>query len=274
MKDYIVQLIEGADNGLLKICLVREYLQARILQSLQEHGVFIHWAFVGGTALRFLYSIPRFSEDLDFSLVGSAQDSDFAGGIRRVERDLEIEGYALKTTTKIRNAIASASIRFPGLLYELGLSPHRNHVFSIKIELDMNPPNGAGFETTMVRRHVILNLMHHDKSSLLAGKINALLYRPWGKGRDLYDLMWYLTDRSWPEPNIPFLESALDQTEWPGPRITRANWRNMVKDRLKKLDWEEARADVRPFLEKEREIELVTFDNFAGLLRKPRAPAG
>jgi len=68
VKDYIKQLIERTQDNNLARCMVREYLQARLLESLQENGAFVNWAFVGGTALRFLYSMPRFSEDLDFSL--------------------------------------------------------------------------------------------------------------------------------------------------------------------------------------------------------------
>ena len=69
MKEYLRQLAAQGGNDLLRGCLVREYLQARILESLQDRGVFLRWAFLGGTALRFLYTIPRFSEDLDFSLI-------------------------------------------------------------------------------------------------------------------------------------------------------------------------------------------------------------
>lgn len=55
---------------------VREYLQARILEALQHAGAFTNWAFLGGTALRFLDRLPRFSEDLDFSLVTPAESPD------------------------------------------------------------------------------------------------------------------------------------------------------------------------------------------------------
>jgi hypothetical protein len=69
MKFYLEQLIEGVDSNPARVCLVREYLQARVPESLQESGIFMNWAFVSGTALRFLHSIPRFSEDLGFSLI-------------------------------------------------------------------------------------------------------------------------------------------------------------------------------------------------------------
>ena len=69
MKDYLKQITTAAPNNLVKRSVAREYLQARILQSLQSSGVFVRWAFLGGTALRFLYSMPRYSEDLDFSVI-------------------------------------------------------------------------------------------------------------------------------------------------------------------------------------------------------------
>ncbi len=60
-----------------------------------------------------------------------------------------------------------------------------------EVEVDNRPPPGAGIATSIVRRHVTLNLCHHDKASLLAGKLHAVLHRKWTKGRDLYDLVWY-----------------------------------------------------------------------------------
>ena len=87
MKDFLKHQVGLKEDILQKRSLVREYLQARILQILQDHGVFLNWAFLGGTALRFLYSLPRYSEDLDFSLVDSSKDCEFEnvlGGIRRV----------------------------------------------------------------------------------------------------------------------------------------------------------------------------------------------
>ena len=75
---------------------------------------------------------------------------------------------------------------------------------------------GPPLDTTLVRRHVLLNLHHHDRASLLAGKLHAVLQRPFLKGRDLYDLIWYLSDKDWPDPNLVLLNNALNQTGWTG----------------------------------------------------------
>jgi len=267
VKDHLRRLIEGTSGDLLKLCVAREYLQARILQGLQEDGVFIRWAFLGGTALRFLYSLPRYSEDLDFSTLEAGEDVGFRSALLRVQRTFSAEGYSLSIKVNDRKAAASAFIRFSGLMYELELSPHPSQSLSIKIELDTNPPAGATTETTLVRRHVTLNLHHHDRASLLAGKLHALLSRPWMKGRDLFDIIWYLADRSWPSPNLLLLNSASTQTSWSGPVITPDNWRGVLKERLASVDWGKARADALPFLERERDADLLTLDNASGLLK-------
>jgi hypothetical protein len=121
-------------------------------------------------------------------------------------------------------------------------------------------------ETTVVRRHVTLNLCHHDRASLLAGKLHAILSRPWTKGRDLFDLVWYLADRTWPAPNLNLLNAALTQTKWAGPVMTAANWRPHIRKHVRGLDWEQARSDVRPFLERQRDLDLVTTDVLDELL--------
>ena len=266
MKDYLRQLVGQSDNHLARGLLVREYLQARILQSLQDRGIFIRWAFLGGTALRFLYSIPRFSEDLDFSLITLGGASEFGPALEQVKRGLAAEGYLIAVTVSVRKTVASAWVRFPGLPRELGLSPHATQTLSIKIEVDTCPPAGAGIETTVVRRHVTLHLCHYDKASLLAGKLHAILSRPWAKGRDLYDLAWYLADRNWPPPNLEFLNASLTQTGWKGPVMRAANWRPQLLDRIEGLDWDKARADVRPFLERTGDLGLVTLDVLRDLL--------
>jgi len=268
VKDYIRQILEGVESDLRKTCLVREYLQARILQSLQEAGVFTDWVFLGGTALRFLYSIPRFSEDLDFSLVRPGDGADFEGALDRCRKAFEAEGYAVRTVVKARKTVNSAFLRFPGLLHELDLSARRTQALSVKVELDTNPPAGAGMETTLVRRHVILRLHHHDEASLFAGNLHALLTRSWAKGRDLYDLVWYLADPAWPEPNLTLLKAALAQTGWKGRAITRKNWHRVLAERLKTLDWDAVREDVRPFLERAEDLALIDLDNALRLLRE------
>jgi len=266
MKEHLRQLASAAENALARTFVVREYLQARILESLQNTGAFLRWAFVGGTALRFLFSIPRFSEDLDFSLITPGKEADFRPAAVEIRRMFEREGYSINVKVDEKRTISSAWVRFPGLPCEVGISSHPAQALSIKVELDTNPPVGAHIENSIVRRHVILNLCHYDKPSMLAGKIHAVLSRSWTKGRDLYDLVWYLAERNWPAPNLCLLNAALEQTGWDGPCLTETNWRGQLKNRIESLDWEKARADVKPFLERDRDLDLVKKDVLIGLL--------
>lgn len=266
MKDYLAALVRAAPTPAHGRNVAREYLQARILAALQHAGAMVPLAFHGGTALHFLYASARYSEDLDFALERARSQYDFRAYLRAIQRELQSEGYSIALKVGDQKTVHSALVRFPGLLRELGLSPHRDEVLAVRLEVDTNPPSGAGLSTTVVRRHVILHLQHHDRASLLAGKLHAILQRPYLKGRDLYDLLWYLSDPTWPAPNLTLLNNALAQTGWAGGALTETTWRAAVRKRLREVDWTQAAADVRPFLASAVEAELLTAENVLRLL--------
>jgi len=268
MKDYLAEIVAQQPNDFIKRSTAREYLQARILQTLQDPGAFLTWAFVGGTALRFLFRMPRYSEDLDFSLVTPGQQDSFTRLLGKMRSAFESEGYVAEVKIRDQGAVKSAFIKFRGILYELGLSPRRDQTLSVRVEIDTQPQAGATTSTTVIRRFVTLNLLHHDRPSLLAGKLHAVLSRPYTKGRDLYDLVWYLADQTWPEPNFTLLNNALAQTGWRGPELTPANWRPHVAKRMEKIKWDQAVKDVSPFLERQQEVALLTLENVRSLLLK------
>ena len=266
MKDYLAAQVSSAQNPAHGRNVAREYLQARILGVLQRAGAMIPLAFHGGTALRFLFATQRYSEDLDFALEGSRDRYDFRSYLRAIQAELQAEGYAPEVKVNDQKVVHSAFVRFPGLLYELGLSPHRDEVLAVKLEVDTNPPAGAGLETTVVRRHIILRLQHHDRASLLAGKLHAVLQRPYLKGRDLYDLLWYLSAPDWPPPNLVLLNNALRQTGWTGGTLDEAAWRLAVATRLREANWAQAVADVRPFLEPNVDVSLLAPESLTRVL--------
>ena len=269
MKAYVADLVSTSPTTAGAVNQVREYLQARILDGLQRAGAMTCLAFHGGTALRFLYSTLRYSEDLDFALERHPTRYDLTRYVGEVERPLLAERYVVDTTIDRARAVESASVRFPGLLHELGLSPHPNQVLWVKIEVDTNPPAGAGLAATVVRRHVTLHLQHHDRPSLLAGKLHAILQRPYTKGRDVFDLFWYLSDPAWPEPNLTLLNNALSQTGWTGERLTEKNWRELVANRLREVAWDRVADDVSPFVEPTADPSLLTFENVMQVLMRP-----
>ncbi len=266
MKDYLAGLARLSSSPSAAKNVVREYLQARILGVLQQAGAMIPLAFHGGTALRFLYGSDRYSEDLDFALEHAFSQYGFRVYLGAMRREFAAEGYAVELKVNDRKLVHSAFVRFPGLLYELSLSPHRTQVLSIKVEVDTNPPAGAVLATTVVRRHVTLQLQHHDRASLLAGKLHAILQRPYLKGRDVYDLLWYLSDPTWPAPNLILLNNALRQTGWGGNPLTEGNWREAVQERLRTMPWEQVVDDVRPFLEPRANLDILTRENVLRVL--------
>jgi hypothetical protein len=102
---------------------------------------------------------------------------------------------------------------------------------------------------------------------LLAGKLHAILQRPYLKGRDLYDLIWYLSDKSWPDPNLDLLSNALGQTKWVGPSLTIENWREVVRSKIEIVSFEQALEDMRAFLGSNEDIGLLTKNNLLRLLK-------
>jgi len=268
VKDHLLDLVRDARTPTQGQNLAREYLQARLLQLLQGAGAMTTLAFHGGTALRFLYAIPRYSEDLDFALEGSRCEYDFRSYLKAIRKSLQAEGYVVDLRVNDRRVVHSAFVRFQGLLSEAGLSPHESQVLAVKIEVDTNPPAGAGLATTVIRRHVMLHLQHHDRSSLLAGKLHALLQRPYLKGRDVYDLVWFLSDPDWPEPNLTMLNNALRQTGWEAPSLTEQSWRDSVRDRLESASWDRVVEDVRPFLEPRADLTLLNDQTVRHLLTR------
>jgi len=266
MKELLATLVRDSRNQIAARNQVREYLQARILGSLQRSGAMIPLAFHGGTALRFLFSLPRSSEDLDFALERPSELYDLQAYLNDIRRLFEAEGYRLRIRASDRKSVHTAFIRFPGLMYELDLSGQSEEAIAIKLEVDSQPPEGSVLTTSIVRRHITLRLQHHDRASLLAGKLNAILQRPFDKGRDFYDLLWYLSDPAWPEPNLILLNNALVQTGWSGGTITDNNWRGMFKERLQGANFEALRQDALPFLEDPEESDLLTWENLSQVL--------
>lgn len=248
MKAYLRILIAPAQTKLAAIHIVREYLQARILQSLQRAGAMQTLAFHGGTSLRFLYDIPRYSEDLDFALELHPEAYDFRDYLQRIVRDFSTEAYAVDIKLNEKRVVHKAFIRFRGLLYELGLSGHAEEVLAIKIEVDTNPPLHAGLMTTPLNKYVPINLHHHDPATLLAGKLSAILQRDYLKGRDIYDLWWYLKQPNWPKPNLEYLSRCLQQGGWVDDSLTPANWQAIVREQMLPLKWSLVMEDVGSFI--------------------------
>ena len=262
---------EQEDPG-IALNLLREYLQSLVLRSLHESEAFRALAFVGGTALRFLYGLPRFSQDLDFSLVSG---DGYAGRewLARVKRDLSLAGFETEVSWNDRRVVHTGWVRVAGLLHRAGLAGMPGQKLAVKVEIDSRPPAGENCERRLVTRHLTFMLRHYDLPSLLAGKLHAVITRKYAKGRDWYDLLWYLSQRPPPEPNLKLLGNALEQTGTRGSDNAR-DWRKLVREKLETLDMKAVAADVGPFLERPQDAKLLTRANLHGLLETPGGEPG
>ncbi len=266
MRDYIKSIVNkklSADDNLNR---VREYIQAYFLYIIYRKKYYQDMVFTGGTALRFIYQIRRFSEDIDFSLSAKVKQIDFNEMMRDIAREFKLAGYAIEIKTKTQAAVNSALLKFSGILFETGLSPLKDEKLLIKVEVDSRPPAGGIEAHTMITAPFMFYILHYDLASLFAGKVHALLCREYVKGRDWYDLIWYLSKFKNIEPNFIMLNNAMVQTCEKPVQFTQENWKTEIIKVVKTLDWVKVRNDVRRFLEEPDEIELLMPETFINLL--------
>ncbi|MES0341702.1 MAG: nucleotidyl transferase AbiEii/AbiGii toxin family protein [Candidatus Humimicrobiaceae bacterium] len=266
MKDYILELVSTKTGYNAKLNIMREYLQAYILRVMHDNRVFRSAAFLGGTALRFLYNLPRFSEDLDFSLTEKKQFI-FSDLVVKIKQELELAGYSISINYNDEKTVQYAMIKFDELMHEAQLSPHREQKFSIKIEIDTNPPEGADLKTNIVNKYFLISFLSYDIPSLFAGKLHALLSRKYTKGRDYFDLGWYLSRWKNITPNISLLQNALRQTGWRGEMPLGDTWRDLLYRTAKEADWKKVEEDVKNFLENPADMNIFTKKDMLDLIR-------
>lgn len=264
MKDEALSLVADIQDPAQKLNRLREYLQALTLRSLHESEAFVNLSFVGGTALRFVYDLPRFSEDLDFSL-HKTEDYQPVKWIKKLKHDLVLGGFNPRVTWNDKTVVHKSWIKIPEIMHDAGLAGLRQQNLSIKLEIDTRPPTGQVIQKTIVTRHRLLALQHYDLPSLMAGKVHALTTRKYPKGRDWYDLIWYCGRRPPMEPNLTLLQNALNQTQGKDAPDATA-WRRTLRTRIRNIDDQKLVTDVAPFLEHPEEADLLRTEHVLSVL--------
>lgn len=254
MIEVLKQQLTASMSVYEKLNRTREFLQIMALKNLADQNAFDHIAFVGGTALRILYDIRRFSEDLDFSLV-AAKGYDFGKLNAGLVRYFGLNNLEAESRIKAEKTVHGTFLKFPGLLKELGLGALEAQKLSIKLEVDASPPEGWKLADTTLNRTYIFRVRHFDLPSMMATKLHACFFRKYTKGRDFYDLLWYLTRKV--SPNIVLLNNAIRQTEKKDPGLTRDALRDFILERLEKVDFDAAIKDVRRFIADESELKAI-----------------
>lgn len=265
MKSYLLQLVERADGQTAKLNLMREYLQVYALRTMFEKGRFSQVAFLGGTALRFLENMPRFSEDLDFSTtVGTGYD--FEKILSEIKNEFVAANYSIYIKFNVEKTVHSAFLKFPELMHMAGLSYRADQNITIKIDVDTDPPPGAHLKTTLVNKYFPIAFTHYDLPSLFSGKLHAIFTRPYVKGRDYFDLVWLLSRDRGLKPNFELLNNALKQTK-SHLRITVDDWKTKLVERVESVDWEKIVSDVEKFVEEPRHLDSMRLEFLLDLLK-------
>lgn len=218
---FIDQLLNQYENKINEQTRLREVLQQAALYGLKRVGFFEKAAFYGGTALRILYGLNRFSEDLDFTLLDKDQEFDFSPYLLGMKQELNSMGFNLEVEKKqksIDTPIQSAFLKMNTieLLLTIGeqeasKKTNYNQKIQIKLEIDTNPPAAFKFEEKLVLNPSPFYVLTLTPSSLFAGKVHAILCRSWKgmvKGRDYFDFIWYITKRI--PIDLSFLSAALN----------------------------------------------------------------
>jgi len=271
MKDIIQKKLETykATSPDDELNALKEITQEVALYSLYKVGFFQNVCFLGGTSLRILHGLDRFSEDLDFSLWKPDVKFNLESFLDKAMVQMNAYGYDLSIDKKDLDdkSVQGRFIKDDSIKKVLTfkhMQDFRSKI-KIKVEVDTNPPDGAEKTVEYVDFPMDFPVSAHDLKSCMSGKIHALLCRPYVKGRDWYDLLWYLAQNV--SPNMIFLENALFQTgPWKNNQIELND--KFVKDELSKkiasIDWKTTREDVRKFLkvEKAETLELWSSEFF------------
>lgn len=247
-----------------KVNRVREFLQILILKIMADKKMFDHYAFVGGTCLRVLYDLRRFSEDLDFSLM-TPEGLDIAVVHEECIKALSLYGLDCEARPRSVDAVSGMMVKFPGILKELGLSSLPGQKLSVKWEVDTNPPAGWQNANTIVNKHFMFNITHYDLPSLFAGKLHACFCRAYTKGRDWYDFLWYLSKGI--RPNYTLLNNAIAQTEKKDFSINAENLKGHLLARVENVDFPAVKKDVERFLEDKEALNIFDKEKIRDTIR-------
>ena len=267
MKNEAIRIAHEARSPTIAYLQLREYLQHVILRALFEQKDLPQLIFHGGTALRIIQGLNRFSEDLDFHLKESNETYSFTRVISRLRKNLALQGYLTSDVVVNERTVRSIFIKFEGLLFECGLTINEDEKLGIKIEVDANPPLGWQVQRKLINVYLPFSLIHHDVPTFLSGKIHAILQRPYTKGRDFYDLIFLLSRWQGLQPNIPYLQNALQQTNYPGAPVDENSWKSVLSDTARNLNWSQIQDDMRPFVTSEADSEILDLKILLDLLR-------
>ncbi len=270
LKNYKTKSLEDEKQAL------RDLLQKITLLALWRSKFFEHAVFYGGTALRILYELDRYSEDLDFTLIKPDKKFSLHAYSQAIEEELMSYGFSVSVKIKEKaTSIASAFVKTNTMQHLIKISSsHRTHkeeVLTVKLEIDTDPALGFNTENMQLFWPLLHSVTSCDLPSLFAGKIHAILCRERViniKGRDWYDFLWYIA-RTVPF-NIIYLENKLRQSQFlnKNSKLTLDEVKIFLHDKINLTDLEAAKQDIKPFIADTRRLDAWSKEAFHAAVEK------
>jgi predicted nucleotidyltransferase component of viral defense system len=252
---------------------VKEIIQEITLLGMWRAKFFEKAAFYGGTALRLLYGLDRFSEDIDFSLLNPDKNFNIDNYTRAVRDELSSFGFAVSVERKskeIDTNIESAFmiIEAPGSIMN---RVSKSKTMKVKIEVDIDPPPGFETEAKYLLNPIPFSVNTYSLPYLFAGKMHAVLCRDWKtrvKGRDWYDFVWYIGKNV--PLNLNHLEKRLQQTGHVSANdsFTDQTFKDLLFERIETIDFEKAKQDVFSFLKDKAAVDVWSRDFFMEISKR------
>lgn len=244
---------------------IYEVMQEITLAGLYRGGFFDKAAFYGGTCLRIFHELPRFSEDMDFSLVGKDEAFDLESYFPAIIDEFKAAGRDIVITRKEKKKAAkveSAFLKDNTAIYDVKFKTEKD--LKIKIEVDIDPPLGFTTEQKLSLMPFSFMTRCFTLSDLYAGKMHALLFRNWKtrvKGRDWYDFEWYVRHNV----SLNFAHLQIRVKEFNGMDMDRKDFASILKERLSSTDIAMVKRDVFPFIQNPKELDIWSNDYFLQL---------
>ena len=244
---------------------LKEIIQEIALLGLWRSKFYEKAVFYGGSALRILHQLDRFSEDLDFSLIQPERDFNLKKYLDAVKSELEFWGFDVSIEQKKRkekSAIDSAFIKANTLIHLLkinsSIKTHQNAVMKVKLEVDQDPALGFTSDLKYHLHPIPFAIKTMTLPGLFAGKMHALLCRTARiniKGQDWYDLIWFVKNNV--ACDLHYLKNKMVQTGHikANEVLTRDKLVELMFKKIKEIDFDLAKRDVEPFLKKTRQSD-------------------
>ena len=243
----------------------QEVMQKIALAGLSRGGFFKHAAFYGGTCLRLFHQLPRYSEDMDFTLREKNSDVHLEDFFPYIIEEFHLAGHEVviqKKDKKMFGRVESAFLKENTEVFDIKFQTKKT--VKIKIEMDTDPPLGFETENLPLSRPYPFVVRCVTLPDLYAGKMHALLYRNWKtrvKGRDWYDFQWYVANRV--PLNFEHLQKRI--REFNDEDITKERFLELLHEKLSTTDIEAVKQDVRGFIFDQRDIEIWSNEYFLRL---------